>query len=235
MKLTISKNYWWNTTDLTCGFVLGSDATGGDVRAADHWLLSGLPGRGIAVHSEFAVVLHGASFVPRKISWPAPRSCGHQRKWIWSVPPEGSCQDPRWLFLRIVGCKFLIFLFSGNLSMLHKSQMSISSTGFPWISLLIWTLFCEESSAGMHDTGDLSAAPRRGAGRWKDEPAAHPIGDRNDHHVSRLDGSAHSAAPQKHRLHPRITRRRSPSQAHDHGMGLNNLMEVAIKLFHFLR
>ena len=70
----------------------------------------------------------------------------------------------------------------------------------------------------MHDTGDLSAAPRRGARRWKDEPAAHPIGDRNDHHVSRLDGSAHSAAPQKHRLHPWLSGQRSPSQAHDHGI-----------------
>ena len=88
----------------------------------------------------------------------------------------------------------------------------------------------------MHDTGDLSAAPRRGAGRWKDEPAAHPIGDRNDHNVSRLDGSAHSAAPQKHRLHPRITRRRSPSQAHDHGIDTSQTnSRTHLNLFHFHR
>jgi len=81
-------------------------------------------------------------------------------------------------------------------------------------------LFCEESSAGMHDTGDLSAAPRRGARRWEDELATHPIGDRNDHNVSRLDGSAHSAAPQEHRLHPWVSGQRSPSQAHDHGIDI---------------
>ena len=72
----------------------------------------------------------------------------------------------------------------------------------------------------MHDTGDLSAAPRRGARRWEDELAAHPIGDRNDHNVSRLDGSAHSASPQEHRLHPWVSGQRSPSQAHDHGIDI---------------